>query len=366
MNAATQSIRHASAAAGIAKRQSQRCQWQSFSTQTCLYAKKPLQPIEPPKAFKAPAAPAIPKDVLDPAAAAPAAEIGQEPIEAEAPKKVSPADLPSPFQDAPRAYGKAVEEFTPKPLSRPIGMPNPPQAGDNSGIDARSWKQKRDDFVNYDKHLAKRKMLTKKISAPYFREWSNMRLHKGKTFEAPPRLFKGEHSLWMPNLMGWTLDGREAVDTTDVLKEKVSIVGIFSSAWADGQVGTFVSKEKNPELHKVLEASKGEAQLVQVNIEENALKAGLINLFKGSLKRKIGEENTDKYFVVRKGLTDDQKERIGVLNSKVGYVYLLDGECKIRWAGSGVASDLEREGLVNGVKKLLADSKAKPRPSPNA
>lgn len=105
------------------------CQWRSFSTT-----------YRPRDAEK--------KDI----APIPAPEPG-------APKAPSAADLPSPLADAPRAYGKAVEEFTPKPLSRPIGLPTPPRAGENTGVDTRTWKEKRDDFVNYDKHLAKRKML---------------------------------------------------------------------------------------------------------------------------------------------------------------------------------------------------------------
>lgn len=66
---------------------------------------------------------------------------------------------PTVLEDAPRAYGKAVAEFTPKPLNRPIGLPNKPKSGENAGVDTRRWKQRRDDFVNYDKHLARRKEL---------------------------------------------------------------------------------------------------------------------------------------------------------------------------------------------------------------
>lgn len=66
---------------------------------------------------------------------------------------------PSPLADAPRSYGKKVEEFKPKVLARPIGMNHPPSPGENTGVDLRSLKQRRDDFVNYDAHLKRREQL---------------------------------------------------------------------------------------------------------------------------------------------------------------------------------------------------------------
>jgi hypothetical protein len=74
------------------------------------------------------------------------------------PPKPAPAKS-SVLDEAPRSYGKKVTEFTPKPLDRAIGLPNPPRPGENTGIDVRTWKERRDDFVNYDKHLAKREQL---------------------------------------------------------------------------------------------------------------------------------------------------------------------------------------------------------------
>ena len=45
-------------------------------------------------------------------------------------------------------------------LNRPLGLPHPPHAGENTGIDPRTWRQRRDDFLNWDKHLERRKELS--------------------------------------------------------------------------------------------------------------------------------------------------------------------------------------------------------------
>lgn len=193
-----------------------------------------------------------------------------------------------------------------------------------------------------------------KISRPYFRDWRNLKFHEGKTFLAPPRPFRADLSLYFPNLYGRTL-AKVNADTTPLLEGRASVVAIFSSLWAENQAKTFISPDQNPALHEVLRASGGRAQLVQINVEEDILKAWLVRLFSGSLRRKIGKENWDKYFLVRKGITDEIRESIGLLNSKVGYTYLVDHQCRIRWAGSGPAESGEREGLVKGVQRVLSE-----------
>jgi ATPase complex subunit ATP10 len=105
--------------------------------------------------------------------------------------------------------------------------------------------------------------------------------------------------------------------------------------------------------------SGGAAQMVQINIEENTLKHMIIKLFMPGLRRKYGVDNWGRYFVVKRGVSEEIRNAIGLLNSKVGYTYLLDGECRIRWAGSGPAEAGEREGLVRGVRRLVEDLKTK-------
>lgn len=178
-----------------------------------------------------------------------------------------------------------------------------------------------------------------------------MRFHKGKTFLAPPRPFKASVSLYFPNLYGRTLAGPHA-DTTPLLRGRASIVTIFSSMWAQRQAESFSS---DAALQGVLGGSGGRAQLVQINVEEDALKALLIRIFSWSLRRRVGKADWGRYFLLRKGLTDEIRESIGVLNGRVGYTYLVDHQCRIRWAGSGDAEGEEKESLVKGLQRVLKD-----------
>jgi ATPase complex subunit ATP10 len=238
------------------------------------------------------------------------------------------------------------------------------------GLDKRSLSQRKQDFTNYDKHLEKRARMTKQISKPYFRDWSNLRFFKGKVFKANERLFRGDVSLWFPNFFGKTLRGdAEKRDRKDgygglgrdscvVMEGKISVVSLVSNAWAQAQVDSFCSESQNPELHQVLKGNTDVAQQVVINVEENPLRWWLLQAFRGSLRAQRTKEEQDCYFMVRRGLDDMMKESIGFLNEKVGYVYLVDQECKIRWAGSAEAEPAERESMVKGLRRLIQDVKA--------
>ncbi|KAL4741412.1 ATP10 protein-domain-containing protein [Aspergillus similis] len=263
----------------------------------------------------------------------------------------------TPQSAPPKAHDPREQEPIPL-LDRPIGSAIPPQEGQNTGIDKRTLGQRRDDFVNYEKHIKRREELTRQAAKPYFREWSNMRYNEGKTFVSNPRLFKRDKALYFPNLYGTTLASPKVPqNTTSILRGKVSVVNLFSSVWAESQVATYTGPQFNPGLYEAFKEGGHLVQKVDINVEDNILKAWLVRMFMWRMRGKLPKEQHPRYFLVRKGLDDGLKEAIAMMNSRVGYVYLLDENCRIRWAGSGPAEPAELEGLNNGVRKLIQERK---------
>lgn len=275
----------------------------------------------------------------------------QQPIRTitSAPKLRRPEETLKPADPTPDPKDEDV--FVPKPLGRPIGFREPPRPGENTG----NVKVKKDysGMTMSQRNLAKRKDLEEKWGTNYFRDFKNIRKYRsGKTFIANPRIFKKEAALYLPNFHGYTLAEKSA-DTTTVLKGKVSVVNIYSSQWGEAQVKTFTGKKENTSLHELLAKHSDKAQMVDINIEEHSVKAWIVSLFKFQLRASRPKEDWGKYFVVRKGVSPKIRETIGLLNGRVGYVYLIDQDCRIRWAGSANAEGTEMDDLNRGVAKLL-------------
>ncbi len=119
-----------------------------------------------------------------------------------------------------------------------------------------------------------------------------------------------------------------------------------------------MNKEKNPPLAALLEQGMRQKegpllQKVEINVEPDWMKALIVRTFMSGIRKQRGEEDWGRYFLVKKGLTEELRQAMGMANSKVGYVYLVDWLFRIRWAGSADAEGTEKEGLVAGVTRLL-------------
>ncbi|OAK98806.1 hypothetical protein IQ06DRAFT_23688 [Phaeosphaeriaceae sp. SRC1lsM3a] len=261
------------------------------------------------------------------------------------PKPTQPAETPDP---------KDEDIFVPKPLGRPIGFRDPPQPGQNTG----TVKVKKDysGMTFRERNLAKREVLVEQWGTNYFRDFKNIRKYRsGKTFMANSRIFKREAAMYFPNFRGDSL-AEKGADTTNVLKGKISVVNVYSSQWGEAQAQTFTGKKVNPALHQLLAQSPHVVQMVDINIEENKLKSWIVSMFSWRLRSSKPKDDWAKYFLVKDQVSEKLRETIGLLNGRVGYVYIVDQDCKIRWAGSGNAEGSEMDDLNRGVAKLVAEA----------
>ena len=179
--------------------------------------------------------------------------------------------------------------------------------------------------------------------------------HKGKIFCANERMFRAELARYFPNLRGRTLATTVDTDTTPVLRGMVSLVTFAGSQWGEKQVDSFVGKV-NPEVEELLKKHKDVCQKVELMLETNPIKRWIWYTMLPRFRRERPEEDHGKFFILRENPTTMIRESIGLLNRKIGYIYLVDQRCKIRWAASADAWDGERENMTKCFRKMVMDA----------
>ena len=192
------------------------------------------------------------------------------------------------------------------------------------------------------------------MAKPYYYDLN--RIHKGKGFVAPAQLLRADRARHFPNLRGATLaEPRAERDTTAALRGRVSLVSVCSGAWAERQAAGFA--DDDPTLVRTLAAAgDGVLQRVRLNVEPNVLRAWVVKLFmRTTLPRAVPAAEHARYFLVRRELSEAVKAALGIMNPLAGAVYLVDGHCRIRWAGVGDAQEGELESLRRGVVRLVGE-----------
>lgn len=192
-----------------------------------------------------------------------------------------------------------------------------------------------------------------------FQDIYNFRDTLGKTWIAPRSYFRSDKALYMPNFFGRTLLSKSKQDTTSVLAGHLSIVRVFTALTGEKQANSYFvpADVANPTdtdfQHAANSVREDGFQVVDINVPENWAKELLVNLFVDRIKALFADPTrAARYFIARKGVTKEVTGPILAENKYAGYVYLVDRNCKIRWAACGTATKEERDSLWRAVAAL--------------
>ncbi|CAO3636253.1 unnamed protein product [Cunninghamella blakesleeana] len=216
-----------------------------------------------------------------------------------------------------------------------IGLREPPVVDKNSWLQRK--KQKLRDFTDYEKafaaHAAERKHLVEEATKSYFADVHEMRQHGGKMYYAKNTLVPADKAGYMPDFEGSDVH-KKTIHTTDALLGKITLMSFVYAKYGETHVNSFI----NPFLAKFKDTDS--VQTFELNVQENLLKQLVLKAYVSSIRKNLPEERKDKYAFLFKDIKKTRK-MLGMTNEYIGYVYLVDEDCKIRWAAHGNATDQE-------------------------
>ncbi|KAF9023686.1 hypothetical protein BDZ89DRAFT_1069713 [Hymenopellis radicata] len=224
-------------------------------------------------------------------------------------------------------------------LNRPLGVRNRPTTT------RKTLKEKMAEYMDYDKVLEDRMHLVKQATKGYFHDLNRTRRHGGKTWIAPKSLIRAEQALYLPDIEGKSLTS-QVKNTTDMCVGRITILAMITTKISEIHTAGFsqVSQDRF--------SSNPLFQYLQINLQENLLKSLLVNLFVSSLRSTIPKHLHHAYLVSSQNM-EYEREPMSMTNSKVGYVYLIDEDLKIRWAGCADATPEEVTALETCTGILL-------------
>lgn len=91
---------------------------------------------------------------------------------------------------------------------------------------------------------------------------------------------------------------------------------------------------------------------MQINLQENLLKSWLVSLFLSSIAKTTPKELHPTYLVSNQNV-ELFRDPLSMTNKHIGYVYLVDENVKVRWAGCADAKVEEIQALETCTGVLL-------------
>lgn len=233
------------------------------------------------------------------------------------------------------------QQIKPPPyLPRPLGVQDPPSTK------PLTEQERLAKLVDEKARLQERKHLISEVSRGYYHDWNQLRHNGNKLWTAPPSLIQDQRALYFPNIAGIALSDKETKHTTELLSNQVSILAIESTRMSEEHTRSFYTEPLR------MLGAESNLQLIRLNIQENPLKSWLVSLFINNLRRSVPQRQHARYLLSNQSL-EYLREPLGLANKLLGYVYLIDWNKKIRWAGCGFSNSDEVSGLFSGTRTLL-------------
>ncbi|PFH49925.1 hypothetical protein AMATHDRAFT_75930 [Amanita thiersii Skay4041] len=225
-------------------------------------------------------------------------------------------------------------------LTRPLGVRERPS------IFKKTRTDRIKELMNDDALIEQRRHLVKEASKSYFHDLNMTRRHGGKTWIAPKVLIREDKALYLPNIYGKSLDEGIEKSTTAMCFGRITVLAMLSTKISELQAEAFVRP-----THERFSSNRL-YQYIQINLQENLLKSFLVNLFRNSLRSSIPKELQSSYLISSQNM-EYVRDAMGMTNSRVGYMYLIDENLKIRWGAGADPTAEERQSLENCTGVLL-------------
>ncbi|KAK9457057.1 ATPase assembly factor ATP10 [Dipodascopsis uninucleata] len=197
------------------------------------------------------------------------------------------------------------------------------------------------------------------VQKSYFQEMRDLGRNWGKEWTAPKAIFRADKALYMPNFYGTTLDSNKEVGSTSILHGKISLVKVYSALSGEKQIWSWFESEDHANGHRPVSGDDlypgGGYNIVDIYIPESFIKGWISKFFNYRTRQSIPKERYGQ-FLYAKRLSSQLDRSIGIVNKYAGYLYLVDENCKIRWAASGISTPEEIESLKKSLRLLFAES----------
>ncbi|KAJ2001834.1 Mitochondrial ATPase complex subunit atp10 [Coemansia sp. RSA 2322] len=245
----------------------------------------------------------------------------------------------------------------PRPRPKPRRTITP---GDAVGLDAPAGKvehtpikvqleQKMRDVLSPEKNLESRAKIIREIGESYFQNILDLRNNGDKLFEAPAALIPAAKAKFLPNLEGKTLAGAN-VDIVDMCRGKTTLLTVEFVKFAEKHTQSYIN------VFEASFADSANAQVIQINIEENWAKAAVLKMCLPYVRRAIPKHRHSTY-VVHYGGVEALRNSLGIANPLIGYAFLVDTNTRVRWYANGEAVQSEGISMVSLTHELLRKAK---------